>query len=213
MDLHRVIDALAHGFEEASDALEVEQAVHGLDARRELELHVLAHASLRAAGFGVFPEERFPMDRGARKRSAGARCDIVITEDARPLVRDAAQLGLFDPRDPVPLAEACFLEMKCVAQMKASGPNRAYARALVAPVWRDVEKLARDPGIVHAAVLLVLFTASREVADHDLAVWAGRASVSGLPLGPRLTRDLVIGDRLGNRVCTLSLFPLLRSGW
>lgn len=205
-------DALASGLASASAELELEQAVHGLDVRRELDLHPLLHAGLRTAGYGVHPEQRFPRERGLRRRSEGSRCDLVVTPRGLPLVDEAAQLGLFAPGQAVALADAMWIEVKAVAQFKALAANRAYASALQRPVWRDVEKLASDPQIAHAAVLLILFTADATVAAHDLAVWAGRASQNGLPLWPRVERSLAIGDRVGHVLCTLALWPIERRG-
>ncbi len=189
-------DALAAGLGRAADAIELEQAVHGLDACGELELHPVFQAALRDAGHGVFPEQRFPRDRSRRKRSAGARCDLVVTPDAGTPLDDAA------------LGEALWIEIKVVAQFRQAGPNRGYARALQSPVWKDVEKLASDPAIVHGLVVLILFTADAATADHDLDVWRTRATERGLHLWPRVQRSLPIGDRLGNRLCTVALFPL-----
>jgi len=203
-------DALVSGLARASAELELEQAVHGLDVRRELDLHPLLHAGLRAAGYGVHPEQRFPRERGLRRKTEGTRCDLVVTPEGLPLVDEAAQLGLFAPARTVALADAMWIEVKAVAQFKALAANRAYASALQRPVWADVEKLASDPQIAHAAVLLILFTADATVAAHDLAVWASRASLHGLPLWPRIERSLAIGDRVGHRCCTLALWPLER---
>jgi hypothetical protein len=188
-------DALAAGLAGAAEAVEIEQAVRGLDACRELELHPVLQAALREAGYGVFPEQRFPRDRSQRKRSAGSRCDLVVTPDAAPL--DDAALG-----------DALWIEVKVVAQFQPLGPNRSYARALQSPVWNDVKKLASDPAIAHGLVLLVLFTADAATADHDLEVWRSRAVARGLHLWPCVQRSLPIGDRLGNRLCTVALFPL-----
>ena len=203
-------DALAAGLERDAAALEAEQAVRGLDAYSELELHPLLLAGLRAGGFGVHPEQRFPRDRIKRRRSEGVRCDVVVTPGGLPLADGESQLGLFVPTRTVGLEDAIWIEVKAVAQFRELHPNRAYARALQHPVWKDVEKLAGDPAIVHAAVLLIVFTADAAVADHDLGVWAARASMRGLPLWPRVQRSLAIGDRIGNRRCTLALFPIER---
>jgi len=192
-------DALAAGLARAAEAIELEQAVRGLDACGELELHPVLQAALRDAGYGVFPEQRFPRDRTRRKRSAGARCDLVVTLDAAKPLDDAA------------LGEALWIEVKVVAQFQRLGPNRGYARALQTPVWSDVEKLAGDPTIVHGLVLLVLFTADATTADHDLEVWRARAIDRGLHLWPRVQRSLPIGDRIGNRLCTVALFPIDRT--
>ncbi len=207
---HALADALAEGMLRASEAIELEQAVRGLDACKELELHPVLHAALRDAGYGVHPEERFPRDRGKRRRTEGARCDIVLTPGGLPLASSEAQLGLFAPQQVVPLCDAMWIEVKAVAQFRELAPNRAYAQALQRPVWKDVEKLASDPEIAHALVLLVIFTADAAVAEHDLGVWASRASQRGLPLWPRVQRSLAIGDRIGNRLCTLALFPIER---
>lgn len=203
-------DALAAGLAAAEAELALEQAVHGLDLRRELDLHPALWTGLRAAGYGVTPEQRFPRDRGKRRRSEGARCDIVVTPDARPLAGDVAQLGLFAATDAVDLMDALWLEVKVIAQFHPLGPNRAYAQALQQPVWKDVRKLIADDGIRDAGVVLVVFTADLATADHDLGVWAARARARGLPLSPREQRHLAIGDRLGNRVCTVALFPIQR---
>jgi len=208
---HELADALTKGLVTAAAEVELEQAVRGLDARSELELHPLLHASLRAAGYGVHPEQRFPRERGKRRRSEGVRCDMVVTPGGLALEAEETQLGLFAPRQTVGLEQALWLEVKAVAQFKEQRPNRAYAAALQRPVWKDVEKLAADPGIVHAAVLLILFTADAATAEHDLGVWAGRASLLGLPLWPRVQRSLAIGDRRGNKLCTLALFPIERA--
>ena len=207
---HALADALADGLTRAAAEIELEQAVRGLDACKELELHPVLHAALRDAGYGVHPEQRFPRERGKRRRSEGSRCDIVLTPEGRPLASEEAQLGLFAPGQAVPLSAAMWIEVKAVAQFRELAPNRAYAQALQRPVWKDVEKLAADPGIAHAVVLLVIFTADAVIADHDLEVWAVRASQRGLPLWPRIQRSLPIGDRIGNRLCTLALFPIDR---
>lgn len=187
-----VAEALAAGLTRAAEEVELEQAVHGLDARSELELHPILHAALREAGYGVAAEQRFPRDRHQRKRSVGARCDLVVTPG-----------GALDD-----LGDAMWIEVKVVAQFHPLGPNRSYAAALQSPVWKDVEKLASDPAIAHGIVLLVLFTADAVTADHDLEVWRARAVERGLHLWPRVQRTLPIGDRLGNRLCTVALFPI-----
>ena len=206
IDWQTVVEQLADGFERLSAELELEQAVVGLDGQRELALHALIERMLMDAGYGVTRERRFPSERG-RKRSAGRRCDFVLTRDARPLLPDGP-LGLFDAVDAATDAEAGWLEVKLVAQHRPHGASTDYAQRLQRPVWDDVAKLAQDPGICDAAVLLVMFTEDDATADHDLSVWARRATERGLALWPRRERALAIGDRLGNRRCRLAIFPL-----
>jgi len=201
----QLADVLAGGLARATAAIELEQAVRGLDAWRELELHPLLQGALRAAGFGVHPEQRFPQARGRRRRSEGARCDLVVTPDGRALADGDAPAPA---PTPASFEEALWIEVKVVAQFRPLGPNRAYAQALQTPVWNDVKKLASDPQIVHGLVVLVLFTADEVVATHDLDVWRARAIDRGLHLWPREQRSVPIVDRLGHRVCTVALFPL-----
>ena len=80
-------DGLAAGLATAAAELELEQAVHGLDVRRELDLHPLLHAGLRAAGYGVHPEQRFPRERGLRGGLSSWR-----SKSSRPRPRRPAQL-------------------------------------------------------------------------------------------------------------------------
>ena len=184
IDWQTVVDDLASGFERLSAELEVEQAVVGLDGQRELALHALIERCLLDAGYGV-------------------------TREGRALVPDGDP-ALFDPVDAATDADAGWLEVKLVAQHRPHGAGADYSQRLQGPVWRDVTKLARDPGIHDAAVLLVLFTEDDATANHDLAVWARRASERGLALWPRRESALDIGDRLGNRRCRLAIFPLER---
>ena len=110
--------------------------------------------------------------------------------------------------DESALGDALWIEVKVVAQFRPLGPNRAYAQALQTPVWKDVVKLAADPAIEHGLVVLVLFTADAATAEHDLGVWRARAIDRGLHLWPHVQRSLPIADRVGNRLCTVALFPL-----
>ena len=189
-------DALADGLARAAADVELEQAVDGLDARKELELHPVLAGALRDAGYHVLAEQRFPRDRQERKRSVGSRCDLVVMP--------AAEVELDDHT----AGDAVWMEVKVVAQFHRLGPNRSYAAALQSPVWNDVTKLASDPAIRHGLVLLILFTADALTADHDLEVWRCRAVDRGLHLWPRVQRAVPIGDRLGNRLCTVALFPI-----
>ncbi len=208
IDWQSVVEALAEGLAAESGALELDRAVVGLDGRREVELHVSIEECLRRAGYGVARERRFPSDR-ERKRSVGRRCDFVLTRDGRALVEDQPPT-LFADADAVPDDEAGWLEVKVVAQHRPLGANRGYAARLASPVWADVEKLARDPGIRDGAVLLLLFTEDDAIADHDLDAWARRATLRGLHLWPRREQTIDIGDRLGNRRCRIAIFPLER---
>ncbi len=223
IDIARVVlDGLAA--EEAS--LLAEQAVHGLDARRELTLHESIGAAIARSGFGVLREVPYPSLSPAQKKNPDRmRCDVVVTphsgERIRDAVRDrrekATRAGtLFEPVAPPPdTAEvdpsAClWLEVKCVGQFTYSlgvpGPNATYSSELTSAVSGDIRKLAADPLIEHGELLLLLFSASKEIAEHDLAVAANRALDRGVPLGGARWHHTPIADRAGNRLLTAGVF-------
>jgi hypothetical protein len=227
---------IGDGLAEASRAFDLEQAVRGIDALDELELHVLVQAACRAAGFGVHPEERYPSDRRARRRSVGRRCDLVLTAHGRPLadslpptaegtpppdgfaVREptaplaevaasqAAPLAV--PDGAIPLAEAFWLEIKTLSQFGPEGPTRAYSGRFLGDVAADLAKMGRGPGIEHAGLLVILFTRDLLTARHDLLAWEGRCREKDLPLGSPARTGFAINDRLGNGYAAVSLFPI-----
>ncbi|MFP4146018.1 MAG: hypothetical protein ACLFV3_12845 [Phycisphaeraceae bacterium] len=202
-----IADAVAAGLEARAREDDLEQVVYGFDALDELGLHPLIQEALRAAGFGVWPEQRYPADRARRKRSEGKRCDIVLTPDGSPL-RDPLLAGtLFEDAGPRTDPEAAYwLEVKTVAQHEPSGPFRRYAAELLAPVAADVKKIYNDPMIHHGGLLLVLFTEDESIAEHDLAAWQRRCLDRHYPVGPPSARGFPIRDRIGNRWCAAAVF-------
>lgn len=62
-----LLDAVAAGLQRARDAIELEQAPHGLDSWSELALHVVLADSLVQAGLFVACEQRYPRDRRPRQ--------------------------------------------------------------------------------------------------------------------------------------------------
>lgn len=203
-----IADAVIDGISSHAAALDAEHAVHGVDAMDELALHPIVAHGLTAAGFGVHREVRYPADRRKRKASEGERCDFVLTPDGRPLRQPEAAATLFDSPDAVDLDDAYWLEAKVVAQFTAEGPNRQYASQILSTVGRDVTKLSKDQGILHAGLLLVLFVEHADIASHDLGVWQDRCIQRGLPIAPPYSRQVSISDRMGNAVCVTSLYPV-----
>lgn len=203
-----IADALADALRSHARALDDEQAVFGLDSMQEIELHPLIADGLAAAGFGVHREIRYPGRRDASRLSEGERCDLVLTPDGRPLASEVKRRTLFDPQNAVPLDDAFWLEVKSVAQHLPEGPNANYSGQLLEPIRRDVRKLAMDDGILHAGVLIVLFTAEERIADNDLRVWQERCLDQGLSISAAYRRSLPLRDRHGNAWCSLSLVPV-----
>lgn len=131
-----------------------------------------------------------------------------VSIQGRPLQLEATRRTLFDPPDAVPLDEAFWLEAKIVAQHVIDGPNRTYASQLLSPVRKDVSKLSKDPGILHAGILQMLFTEDCSVADHDLHAWLERCLARGLPVGSPAVRHLAMTNRIGNGHAAVAVYPV-----
>lgn len=207
-DLAGIADAVESGLGDEAARLDREQAVYGLDARDELELQPTIADSIRAAGYGVFREQRYPADRRRRKESEGERCDFVLTEEARGLRHPDAEPSLFDDPEAVELDLALWLEAKVVHQFQIDGANAGYGSQLLSTVRHDVTKLSKDPRILHAALLIVLFVRDIAVAEHDLKIWQQRCLDRGLPIGAPYRRRVELTDRLGNGLCVVELVPV-----
>ncbi len=203
-----MVDAVAAGFTRAAASRDLEQAVLGIDACDELELHPLIASALRDHGLGVWREQRYPRDRRKRRISEGDRCDFVLTPDARPLEEESARATLFDDPHAVALDDAFWLEVKVVHQFTEAGPNASYSSQLLSTVRQDVTKLSRDNDILHAGLLIAMFVASPEVAENDLRIWQDRCLAKSLPIAAPYQRYVRITNRVGNGCCCLALYPV-----
>lgn len=206
----QIADAVEAGLAGEAKRLDEEQSVYGLDALDELKIHPVLGRALAAAGYGVFCEERYPSGRQRVKASEGDRCDLVLTPGGQPLAAPDREPTLFDPPHPVALEDAFWLEVKVVCQFTAEGPNRNYASLLLSGVHEDVAKLSRDRRIGHAGLLIILFARDEVVVEHDLGAWLKRGLERELPLGSPAVRTFAITDRLGNRLCATSVYPVGR---
>ena len=216
-----LVRAIAEGLEQEAAARDATQETLGLDSLLELALHPLVAAALSRAGYGVWPEQRYPGDRQDWRRTRGRRCDMVLTPGGRPLSHLEGLNGharLPFPQETnlsregasvVSLAEAFWLEIKSVAQHAPGGPAADYSAGLFAEWVADVRKISSDPGLVYAALLVIVFTADAATACHDLDLWRLRCLEDDLPLLSPATTSFAIGDRLGNTQCSLALFPIL----
>jgi hypothetical protein len=222
-----IVEIVAAGLSRAAMDRDREQAVSGLDHLAELALQPLVGRFLRDAGFGVWPEERYPGDRTHRRRSRGRRCDLVLTPGGPPLgQRSPHPRGgqppeslTNGPGEGIPASEeslqvhgdAFWLEIKTVAQFSSRGPARDYGSRLLGDVAADVGKIASDPGIRHAGLLLILFTRDRETARHDLLAWQVRCLERDFPVFSPAVEGFPLNDRLGNGHATVALFPVVPS--
>jgi hypothetical protein len=225
----QIADLAAAALRARLQALCLEQAVKGLDAMTEVEFHPVIADGLTAAGFGVASEFPYPGQPGRRPRfSERERCDLVITPGpeipiADPVAvlreQDEAETTLFasnaaaEQTPGIPPEEAYWIEVKLVGQFCYSngvpGPNRTYTSELLTTVASDIPKLARDEHIRHAALLLILFTADRATADHDLAAFVHKCLDRGLPVSTPSVARVEVPDLIGNTLCTVAAVPVL----
>jgi hypothetical protein len=203
-----IADAVEAGLLRCAREADLEQAVYGIDALDELGLHPLIEQAMSDGGFGVWREQRYPDDRRKTKRSEGQRCDIVLTPDGLPLRDPLIKGTLFDDRPAADPGEAYWLEVKSVAQFETGGPFARYSAELLSPVVKDIKKIWSDGAIRHGGLLLILFTASQEVAEHDLAAWHTRCLDRGYPVGTPAVRGFEINERIGNGWCAVAVFGI-----
>jgi len=232
---HREIAlAFAKSIAAADTGFAAEQAIKGADALSETALHPILARGLTACGFGVHREVYYPVFAEPAQGAgdpARDRCDLVLTESPDAELLDpihsgrrvrAAQGTLFAgaaqtmeanaTADAVPPAQALWIEVKAVAQYAyrdgVPGPNGAYTSEIVNGPASDVCKLMGDGIIEQAAAVLVLFTESQEVAQHDIEQVAHRLLDMGLPIGLPETSCTQIEDRAGNTHATVAVFPI-----
>jgi hypothetical protein len=217
------------GLQAVSDMGTREQAVYGIDALAEVDLHPFLSRAFRDAGFGVQREWPYPGEAGKRpKHQARNRCDLVLTPGPDQPLLDPVQLlreedasigTLFAPtvakevasRPGVRPEEAFWLEVKVVGQycftQGVPGPNQAWASELTGSLATDLKKLAADGSLAWAGLLLVLFTADDQTADHDLNLALHRSLDKGLTFRAPIIERFAMLDRIGNASCTLALVP------
>lgn len=199
-------DAIEAGLRRQSTEDDAAQSVYGFDALDELGLHPVVRQACLDAGYGAWPEQRYPGHRHKKSKAEGQRCDLVLTPDGLPL-RDPELKDTLFGREPATDAEqAYWLEIKTVAQFETSGPFRRYSAELMQPVTKDVKKVWSDGILQFGGLLLILFTAQQDIAEHDLAAWHTRCLDKGYPVGPPAVRGFPITDRVGNGWCAAAVF-------
>jgi hypothetical protein len=121
--------------------------------------------------------------------------------------REEVAQGCEDGGSSAAPEDAYWLEVKVVGQWcythGVPGPNRTYASEMVA-VAADLLKLSADPYIRRGGLLLVVFAADRETAEHDVEVVVGRARKS-LTGTVQRAEGFAISDRIGNAWCQVAL--------
>ena len=206
-DLADIAGAAERCLRAEAERLDAESAARGLDAPAELGLHPVLERGFINAGFGVAREVRYPTGAERRKRSAGDRCDFVLTPSPNEPLEDPAGAFTLFAGEGYPPDRALWIEVKTVRQFALvrgiASRDPGYAARLGGPLMRDLAKLAGDPRLGPAAALVVLFCDQESTALHDLAIWAHRALDRGLRLSPPRRRGFSITDRLGNAWCEI----------
>lgn len=150
--------------------------MHGLDTMSEVALQTVLQNGL-AHFYAVTRAVHYPSSSGA-KRSSRQRCDLVLSPLGTPLLPESNEqlsLHLSDaasaPRKYA--SEASFwLEVKVAYQLRAGGlQHKGYSGQFRQAVVADLRKLTADPLIRHAALLLIVFTESAEIACQDLELF------------------------------------------
>lgn len=235
-----LVDVAADALRRRAEALRLEQAVQGIDALDEVDLHPILASAYADAGLGVLREQPYPGEWRARRRTAlphrrdRQRCDLVLLDrpdgvlEDEVLVRRSAEQDrrartgtLFDtatlqaPPGPTGTGspgDAFWLEVKTLGQYcytgGVPGPNRAYTTELTRGPIADLGKLASDPLIRSAGLLVVQFVAGDEVATHDQLELVHRCLDRELPIASPRRRSLPITDHIGNTACVLALIEL-----
>jgi hypothetical protein len=197
-------DEVAAAVAEAEAGLRLEQAPHGLDEWDERAFQQALAAALRR-DHEVLREAYYPSTAG-RKRSHRPRCDLVLTPRGRPLHQ-----GESLPFDLCPAAEALWLELKVAHQLRPEGGRdgrygEQWRRNLIA----DLRKMAAEPALHHAFLVLLAFTEDEAILQRDLDTFEALLARHDVLAGFRQVRVVPITERIGHRVCGVALWPTVQ---
>lgn len=210
-DFSTVADCLASVLKTAEAELRLEQAVYGLDTRDERQMQALL-ADRLASWVEVAREVHYPSTKG-RRLTHRQRCDLVLTPRGKPLKLDSKLPTLFDPPVTADPGEGLWLEVKVAAQYREGNVrHRGYGPQWRGAVVRDLEKMAAEPLIREAGLLLVVFNESQEILDKDLELFEDVLARKEVLAGFRQVRSIEITERIGHRLCTVALWPTVQRG-
>jgi hypothetical protein len=208
-DFSTIADRIGEVIGQAENALRLEQAVYGLDANDELKIHTLLEEGLRKF-YEVSREVHYPLSFG-KKLTHRQRCDLVLSQQGRPLRLDSAPAGLFDPHDAALPSEALWLEVKVAYQFREGNIRHGgYGAQWRTKVVDDLRKMEADPLIHDAGLMLIVFNESREILEKDLELFEDVLAHKEVLAGFRQVRSVAILDRIGHTVCTAALWPTIQ---
>jgi hypothetical protein len=210
-DLSLLADQIEQTLRDEEANLRLEQAVYGLDSCDESALQTKLAAGL-ARHYDVAREVHYPSTVGA-KRSHRQRCDLVLSPKGFALRADDSPLTLFDsPHFTLP-TDALWLEVKVAFQFREGGQRHpGYGAQWRTAIIEDLRKMEADPLIHEAGLLLVVFNESREILDKDLDLFESLLARQETLAGFRKVRSIDILERIGHRLCTISLWPTIQRG-
>lgn len=208
-DIGLIADDMAAVLDAAEANLRLEQAVYGLDALDELQLHALLADGL-AMKHEVAREVCYPSSVG-QKRASRQRCDLVLTERGHPLRLDTKPPTLFDPPDMHGPGDGLWLEVKVAHQFREGGGNhRGYGAQWRQGITKDLQKLDAEAAVREAALVLVVFTASEDVLAADLQLFEDHLAKTEVLAGFRQVRSIRITERNGHQLATVAVWPTIQ---
>ena len=227
--IDQITDLMADSIARSNARFRDETAVRGTDALDESEIQPIIADSILADGFTALREQPYPTpDRKHPKESERLRCDLVILDHPdNPLIdpvetdrRQNELVGtLFEPlaaraahQSGTRPEQALWIELKVCGQYEyhagIPGPNPSYTSQLVRGPASDIRKLARDPQISHAAMVIILFAESEPIARHDLGLATHKWLDMNLPIRSPTIRFVPIDERIGNTVAAVCAIPI-----
>jgi hypothetical protein len=229
-DLTQINSSIAEQIRSHELFLVEDHAHAGLDAFREIDLHLVVADGLMRCFDVVLREQCLPSTTRERPtRNARERVDFVLLPERKKylydpvdahkealrasgtLFKSVATLPSPAPNECDP-REAMWIEIKCVPQFRyvdgVPTPNTKYASEIVHGPSEDVVKLASDPLVHHGAVLVIVFNELEEAGPHDLGMSVRAMIDRDLPVGLPEIEQVSIEDRGGNAWCTLGLIPV-----
>ena len=196
-----IVEFIGGSLADRAREYDFENATRGIDCLTEAALQQCICDALNSQSIVTREEARYPEARFIERLNQGQRCDLLLfrnEDDPQLLSRlDADKVGY-------------WIEIKRVAQFLESGPNWHYERTLLETLPEDVFKLADDPAIFYAGLLVILFAGNAQTGNRDLSTWKDHALNHGCPVGVPRTCNFSITNRIGNEHVFVALFPMRR---
>ncbi|CAN5439648.1 hypothetical protein BH10PLA1_BH10PLA1_10190 [soil metagenome] len=208
-DLSTIADHIGQTISDAEALKKLEQAVYGIDSMDEKAIQAMLAEGL-SHWYEVAREVHYPSSRG-NKLTHRARCDLVLSLKGKPLNRDIAPAGLFDPPDLCEPKDALWLEVKVAYQFREGNQRHGgYGSQWRNAVVDDLRKMEAEAAIHEAGLLLIVFNESEGVLGKDLELFEDVLAQKEVLAGFRQVRSVKITERIGHNLCTAALWPTIQ---